>query len=122
MIRDGTVQSGERNPAAKLTAADVAEIRNRVAAGETQRAVARRYGVSKGALCLMISGKTWATAGGPVRTAPNRRPGAKLTPDAVEDIRRRVAAGETQRSVASEHGVSQGAVNMIILGRTWRRH
>jgi hypothetical protein len=57
--RDGTVQAGERNSMAKLTAADVAEIRRRVAGGEVQRSVAREYQVSPAAICLLVSGKTW---------------------------------------------------------------
>jgi hypothetical protein len=43
--RHGTNISGERHGAAKLTAADVAEIRKRRAAGETLQSLADEYGV-----------------------------------------------------------------------------
>lgn len=44
---------------------------------------------------------------------------AKLTEDQVRDIRRRVAAGETQRRVAAEYGISQPAVGYIVRRMTW---
>ncbi len=40
-----------------LSAEAVANIRQRVAAGERQAALAREYGVTKTAICLIISGK-----------------------------------------------------------------
>lgn len=46
---------------------------------------------------------------------------AKLTDDAVKDIRRRHSSGESIRSLARHHGVSFAAVNQVLIGRTWRR-
>src|SRR5258708_2234379 len=43
---------------------------------------------------------------------------AKLTWEAVHDIRRRVAAGEIQRSVARHYGVTFQHINMVITGNT----
>lgn len=49
---------GERNPHAKLTAADVREIR--ALAGTVSRAeLSDRFGVCKGHICLIIQRKTW---------------------------------------------------------------
>lgn len=52
---------GERNPRAKLTAAQALEIR--AARGRvSQRELARMYGVSKGAIWFIQSGRHWADA------------------------------------------------------------
>ena len=44
---------------------------------------------------------------------------AKLTADAVGDIRRALARGEVQRVIADRHGVSQTLVSAIKNGRVW---
>lgn len=44
---------------------------------------------------------------------------AKLTPSIVRDIRRRISEGETQRALATEYGVSNTAIWMIVSGRSW---
>lgn len=44
---------------AKLSEADVDVMRTRVAAGETQRSVARDLGISEGYLSQILSGKYW---------------------------------------------------------------
>jgi HNH endonuclease/Helix-turn-helix domain of resolvase len=52
--------AGERNPAAKLTPTQVAEIRQRHAQGGiTQRTLAREYGVSKSTVSYVVTGHTW---------------------------------------------------------------
>jgi predicted transcriptional regulator len=50
---------GEDHHAAKLTWADVAAIRARLAAGETQVAIARDYGVSNVSIHHIAAGRTW---------------------------------------------------------------
>lgn len=47
---------------AKLTMAAAAQIRTRHAAGESQGALARAYGVSRSAIRLVIIGETWRVA------------------------------------------------------------
>lgn len=49
------------------------------------------------------------------------RPGAKLTADAVAEIRALLAAGgpTTQREVAAAFGVRQTAISYIATGRSW---
>jgi hypothetical protein len=46
---------------------------------------------------------------------------AKLDDQQVEEIRRRVAAGERQETVAKAFGTSQSHVSGICSGRFWRR-
>jgi len=48
-----------------------------------------------------------------------RRNRCKLTWAQVEDIRRRVAAGESQRAVASALGTSPATVSQVVNGKTW---
>lgn len=59
-IRDGTDNQGERGPNSRLTEAIVLECRRRYAAGETQTALALEFGISSGAMCQAIHGRTWA--------------------------------------------------------------
>lgn len=44
---------------------------------------------------------------------------AKLTEEKVREIRRRVAAGETQTAVARDYAVTKGAVGHIVRRDTW---
>lgn len=56
-IAHGTVQYGERNGQAKLTAAQVEEIRTSAATG---RAMAAKFGVSTATISLIRNGLRWA--------------------------------------------------------------
>ena len=58
-VRHGTVTCGERNGSAKLKDAQIPEIRRRLAAGESQRSLAREYGVNHGTIGCLQHGKTW---------------------------------------------------------------
>lgn len=64
---------GSRNGHAKLTEDDVVVIRERAAAGATGRQMARDYEVSEGTVNMILSGKRWAHAGGPIRPAHGNR-------------------------------------------------
>ncbi len=44
---------------------------------------------------------------------------AKLTNEAIVDIRKRAASGETQKSIADNYGVSQSAISYIVRGKRW---
>jgi hypothetical protein len=58
----------------------------------------------------------------PVTNAVNAQRGtlAKLTRPQVDEIRRRVEAGEARRILADEFGVTKSAIKHIVKGRTWR--
>ena len=49
-----------------------------------------------------------------------KSPNAKINDDMVRRIRERLSAGITQDSIAREVGISQSAVSLVKLGRTWR--
>lgn len=57
----GTSNTGSRNPMAKLNEEVVAEIRS-LSGQISQRAIARRFGVSDGTISMVISGKRWTTS------------------------------------------------------------
>ena len=56
----------------------------------------------------------------PDRVARGERNGrSKLTADAVRDIRRSRALGESMRSLSRRHGVSRPVISDIVAGRKW---
>jgi HNH endonuclease len=55
----GTVMLGEINPTAKITEADVIEIRQLVLMGKSQRAVAVEFNISQTNVSSIVRGKTW---------------------------------------------------------------
>lgn len=63
MVQKGRARTvpllGERNPMAKLTAENVAEIRRRVAAGEKQKSMCAIFGVSPMTVSRAVRGETW---------------------------------------------------------------
>lgn len=60
MVDRGRSTKGIRNPMAKLTDSKVQAIRCEHAAGNTtQRAIAKRYGVSNALICLVVNRKIW---------------------------------------------------------------
>jgi len=66
-----------------------------------------------------------ATAWRPVRAVPGTRPGtaspaAKLIESDIPAIRAALAAGESQATIGLRYGVSQTAIGLIGLGKTWR--
>ena len=50
-----------------------------------------------------------------------RMTGKKLNVDQVIDIKRRLAAGETQRSISGKYGVSTTAIGQISRRETWKQ-
>lgn len=59
LIHD-THQRGERHGRAKLTEADVHTIRRQLGTGQTQRSVAKDFGVHKRTISDILSGATWS--------------------------------------------------------------
>lgn len=50
----------------------------------------------------------------------SRHRAAKLNENQVREIRRRNAAGEGQRALGREFGLSSGSMNKVVSGKTWR--
>lgn len=122
MVAKGRQARGERNWRAKLTDDDVREVRRRLAAGELQRAIAAEMGISQTSVSKVQRGVRWAHVEGPcwARSGVGEGNGAaKLTEAKVVEIRRRLAAGEFQRVIASDMGVVQSLISQIKRGRIW---
>jgi hypothetical protein len=58
MVNKGRSTYGEKNPRAKLTEADVLEIRE-MAGSMTQRKIGNLFGINDSTVCMIISGKRW---------------------------------------------------------------
>ena len=113
-IYDGSTQ-GERNSSARLTEHQVLAIWARRAEGPT--ALGREFGVCKGAISNITSGRKWAWLTGAECPDGPRRKG-KLTDEQVREIRRR--PGETATALAREFGVSRRSIGHLRSGWTWR--
>jgi hypothetical protein len=59
MVAKDRQQKGEKHSRAKLTEADVIEIRRRLAAGEVQRALAEAFGIGSSTVGRIKTGKAW---------------------------------------------------------------
>jgi DNA-binding XRE family transcriptional regulator len=123
--RDGTLLYGESSPVAKLTEAQITEIRARYAAGGIcQRDLASELGVSRGNISVITRGDGWKRVkeGPIVRRSVSERNGlATLTEALVREIRARHAAGEHHKALAYEGGVTPRTIRRIISGRTWKQ-
>jgi hypothetical protein len=63
MAAKGRSARGERNAQAKITAADVREIRRRHLAGATQSSLCGDFGLRRNAMSALVTGKTWRHVG-----------------------------------------------------------
>jgi DNA invertase Pin-like site-specific DNA recombinase len=108
----------------KLTNDQAADIRCRYAAGlDSQRALARAFGVHHNTIQQIVAGDSYRGAGGPLTppmTRPRRSPRRKLSRAQAAAARRRVAQGESYRAVADDLGMSWSAVWKLANGLTYR--
>ncbi len=123
----GTHQSGERHPRAKLTEATARLALQKLACGETCRAIAEALGVSSSTIEDLRKRKKWRHIRGPAaayvtplhpRSTGNGQYGAKnhsakLSEEQAAEIRRRTAAGETCTALGREFGISRSQANKI---------
>lgn len=125
--RHGVDNAGERNHRAKLTDAQVIEIRQRYAGGGVKQAeLAAMYGVRVPAISNLLTGKTYVEAGGPVirpqTCAASGHRNAKLTAVLIAEIYQRVRQpGVRHRALADEYGVSEATISRIRNGYTYKQ-
>ncbi|WP_292411380.1 HNH endonuclease [Mesorhizobium sp.] len=62
MVRHGTRMAGEKHHRAKLTLAQVEEIKALACTGMSQRVIGERFGVAQGCVSKIILGKRWKAA------------------------------------------------------------
>ena len=110
----------------KLSNRDVVEIREWMASGKKQLAIARRKNVSIGTIRLTSQGKLHGhvKADGTGKRA-NRNCGqkcsfSKLTDAKVKRILVRIAKGHNLRTIATDTRMSIRAIQYIATGETWR--
>lgn len=119
MKERGRSLAGERHHNAKLTAKDVKEILQLIAKRVPRAEIAKRYNVIETNVSYIASGKAWKHIPRPNLT--NKRVGSeKLLRHQVMQIRDSLAMGTTGAELARRYGVSDGAISMIKLGKTFK--
>lgn len=114
---------GESNPRATLTDAQVAEVRQRYAAGGvTQQELADEYETSRGAIGNAVRNRTWTGSGYSKPKANfyargSAHSAAKLDEQTVRGIL--VTCGSC-KTVAAAFGVTPGLINQIRTGKIWK--
>lgn len=127
------VLRGSKNGSAKLTEIDVILMRAEYADGATTTALASKFSVTQGCAWRIVNGLSWRHAGGFVpaprgrgkRPATSTRrgadsPQAKLTPEAVLQIRRLHADGGGCAELSRQFGVSDTNILRIVRGQAWK--
>ncbi|SEJ17042.1 hypothetical protein [Demequina mangrovi] len=89
---------------ARITEAQVAEVRRRVEAGERRIDVAEALGISKASVDSIMTGR---------RGGPSKRSGT-LTDDVKARIRELASTGMSQSAIAREVGTSQQMVSKLL--------
>lgn len=113
------VRSGEENGRAILTDEQVRKLRERSCKGEIGTILAAQYGITAVSVWQIVTGKTRLEAGGPIRESGPRH---KLSKEDIIEIRRLVAEGKTQTSIAKKFGVDPSHISRLITGsRTGRK-
>ena len=99
---------GEDHWTAKLTNAQAKEIREKSANGTSSQDLADEYNVSRATIGYIVQGRTYRTAGGPVRESKGRLPES-----AILAIRFGRDAGIPLKTLARLYKVSESYVSKI---------
>lgn len=96
----------------KLTPEQVVEIRERYAEGDvTQKELANKYGVTQNQVGLIVTGRSWSDALGPVVDIHDSR--RRLSKDEVEEIRKELTDGLSISKTARKHDVTETTIRRI---------
>ena len=106
----------------KLDPEKVRQIRQKLAAGQSQYSVAREYSVSPMTIWSISQNKIWKQIDPEQALAPPslKHPNSRLNPDQVREIREKRANGRTLKSLANEYAVNYTTISQISLGKTWK--
>lgn len=106
-----------------LSDEQVREIRRRYKAGGTYGRIGKALGVSRAIVSSVITGLCYDRVEGEKDFELRGNRGARhltpLTEDDVREIKRRLAAGESQPSIAADFPVTRGTIGNIHRGVTW---
>ena len=102
----------------------VREARRLFEKGQSLTELARRFGASTGTMSDLVRGKTWSHVPGATQVRKGRRgensASAKLTVEAVYEIRREMSRGAFRSDLARKYGVSTSAIRSVELGLSWK--
>jgi transposase len=119
-LERGTVLRGEQLHNAVLTEEKALAIREAYSKGATTTQVAEAFGISRQNVNNIVRGRSWMHVGGPMAPPERRkRKGEKLTEQQVREIRASAEAGAPLDLLATEYGITRGAVYMIVTRRRW---
>jgi hypothetical protein len=100
---------GERSDRAKLTEAQVLEIRALWAAGHKAKEIAPQYGINHRTIILIVNRRTWKHVGGePPRTSPRR-----FTDVEKEEMHRMFEAGVNRCDIAKHFKTNKSSIYTI---------
>jgi len=123
----GRSAQGESHGNVHLTRREVLQIREMHFSGLSISKIANGFGVGRNTIHNIVTGRTWASVGGPTVKRRSREelkgegnPSAKLTKNAVVQIREKYSAGATAWELAGKFGVTETTIYDIVKGRTWR--
>jgi lambda repressor-like predicted transcriptional regulator len=107
---------------AKLTPKKVAEARRLRRKGYSMRSLCERYAMSRTAMYMAVSGRTWPDVQEePVRDPPPARPATtKLTERKVLEARQLRARGWTFSRLAMRYGLTKMGIRAAVVGDTWQ--
>jgi hypothetical protein len=97
---------------AKVTPAQVLEIRQRRAVGEAARSIAAAFGIASQTVNGIYRGDSWRHVGGPTRA-----PAERLSDDDVRAIRVAFAAGTPRSGIMARWDVSESHLSLLLRGK-----
>lgn len=130
MRRASHSPKGASNPNSRLTSASVIEIRKDYVSGASAEGLARHFRVTKATINDVVSGISWqhliGLSGSPtleqMRAAlsVNKKTAARLSPENVSEIKKRLSSGEQGKALAIQFGVHKTTISDIKRGKIWR--
>lgn len=111
--------NGEKHPTTKLTAEKVRAIKAHSNLGASNKDLAAAFGVTHSNISAIVLGKSWKHIKVTARDKDDTY-AQKVTEDMVRDIRKRIADGQTQDSIAKDLNIGHTTVSGIAQGITWK--
>lgn len=102
-----------------FTNEQVAQMREKFAAGESLTHLAIDYGVTITCVGFILDGKTYKDAGGPIRVKAGTRSYNKLKPEHVRRMRAEYAEGATIEEMEARWRLTRKVVRGVVLGHTY---